>query len=125
VTTIIQPPPRTECTCTACVDCCKEQPGALGPRDYHRIQQHLQLDDAAMAEKFRSSDGALVQDSATNRTFRVRTIVPLYERRAKRCTFLGADDRCTIHAVKPAGCAMFDTHQQKPVALARSLWLIR
>ena len=125
MTTIIQPPPRTECTCKDCVDCCKEQPGALGPRDYRRIQQHLQLEDKAMAEKFRSSDGALVQDSATNRTFRVRTIVPLYDRRAKRCVFLGADDRCTIHAVKPAGCAMFDTHQKQPEAIARSLWLVR
>ena len=98
---VIGGPRPTECACSECVKCCKEQPGALGPGDYERIREKLAQWD--VSHLFRSSDGALVHDSETNRTFRVRTIVPLYDRRKKRCVFLGDDDRCTIHSVKPMG----------------------
>jgi Fe-S-cluster containining protein len=116
-------PRPTECSCAECVKCCKDQPGALGPGDYERIREKLAQPD--VSHLFRSSDGALVHDSDTKRTFRVRTIVPLYDRRAKRCVFLGADDRCTIHEVKPMGCGLFDTHMDNATAMARTLWVVK
>lgn len=123
---IIEAPQRTECACAACVQCCKEQPGPLAPGDYERIRDRMQVDDAGARALFRSSEGALVQlrvDGAVVQR-RQRTIVPLYDRRHRRCVFLGADDRCAIHEVKPAGCAIFDTHMDKGAAEARSYWLL-
>jgi hypothetical protein len=38
--------------------------------------------------------------------------------------FLTADDRCSIHAVAPFGCAYFDTHMSYARAHPRSLWLV-
>jgi len=123
---VIGGPRPTECSCAECVKCCKDQPGALGPGDFERIRAYLpHLTNAEFVEKFRSSDGALVHDSETNRTFRVRTIVPLYDRRKKRCVFLGDDDRCTIHSVKPIGCGLFDTHMDHGTAIARTLWVVK
>lgn len=124
VAPIIEAPPRTECSCAACVQCCKEQPGPLAPGDYERIRDHLQLDDKAARDLFRSSEGALVELKETGHQHRRRTIVPVYNRHRRRCTFLGDDDRCTIHAVKPAGCAIFDTHMDQGSSQARSYWLV-
>lgn len=125
---IIEAPPRTECSCAACVQCCKERPGPLAPGDLENIRAHQpHLTTAEFLAQFRSSEGALVQlrdDQGVVRQRRQRTIVPHYDRRRKRCVFLGDDDRCTIHAVKPAGCAIFDTHMNKGAADARSYWLL-
>lgn len=123
---VLGAPSPTECACKTCVQCCKEQPGALIPGDFEKIRAYLpHVPTSEFIEMFRSSDGALVGDSGTGRQFRVRTIVPLYDRRKKRCVFLGDDDRCTIHAVKPAGCALFDTHMGTPLAAMRSAWVVR
>lgn len=125
---IVERPPNTECACTACVQCCKTRPGPLAPGDLTRIrafQPHLPTKE--FLEQFRSSDGALVQlrdGQGIVRQRRQRTIVPHYDRRKKRCVFLGDDDRCTIHAVKPTGCAIFDMHMDKGAADARSFWLV-
>lgn len=123
---IIEAPPRTECACATCTQCCKDQPGSLAPGDFEAIREHLQLTDDAIRAAFRSSEGALVQLQVDGRTVirRQRTIVPLYVRREKRCIFLDHQDRCKVHAVKPAGCAMFDTHMDKGAADARSYWLL-
>lgn len=120
---VIGRPSPTECACAQCVQCCKEQPGSLLPGDYEKIREFLGQSD--VSHLFRSSDGALVQDEKSGRQFRVRTIVPLYDRRAKRCIFLGSDDRCTIHAVKPGGCGLVDTHMSRPIAMVRSVWIIK
>lgn len=120
-------PPRTECACTACTQCCKEQPGPLAPGDLEKIRAHLpHLTTEQFLAQFRSSDGALIQLKVDGKVVqrRQRTIVPLYNRHRRACVFLGADDKCTIHAVKPAGCAIFDTHMDKGSAEARSYWLV-
>jgi len=120
-------PPRTECDCTACTQCCKEQPGPLAPGDLEKIRAHLpHLTNDQFLGLFRSSDGALVQLRGADGVVvqrRQRTIVPLYHRHRKACVFLD-NDKCSIHAVKPAGCAIFDTHMDKGSAEARSYWLV-
>lgn len=55
---------------------------------------------------------------------RQRTIVPFYNRHKKRCVFLGLDDKCNIHPVKPMGCAALDTHMDQGKAHAISYWLV-
>jgi len=120
---IIEAPKRTECACATCVQCCKDQPGALAPGDYERIRDHLRLTDAEARELFRSSEGAVVQTADLHQR-RQRTIVPLYNRHRRRCVFLSDDDKCGIHEVKPAGCAMFDTHMDAGKSHAISYWLI-
>lgn len=120
---IIQAPTRTECACSACVQCCKDQPGSLAPGDFERIRDHLRLTDVEARELFRSSDGAVVQTTDLHQR-RLRTIVPLYHRHRRRCVFLGDDDKCGIHEVKPAGCSMFDTHMDAGKSHAISYWLV-
>lgn len=125
---IVEPPPRTECSCADCVQCCKTRPGPLAPGDLERIRAHQpHLPTKEFLEQFRSSDGAVVQFKDADgvvRQRRLRTIVPAYNRHRRRCVFLGDDDRCTIHAVKPTGCAIFDVHMDKGTADARSYWLV-
>lgn len=62
--------------------------------------------------------------SADKHHRRQRTIVPLYNRHRRRCVFLGDDDKCGIHEVKPAGCSMFDTHMDAGKSHAISYWLV-
>jgi len=117
---------RTKCACENCTACCKRQPGPLANGDFERIAKaqgwapEIALE---MARKhFVASGGALVKDQVTGETTRVGTITP---RRVKgRCIFLTADNKCSIHAVAPFGCAYFDTHMSWSVAHPRSLWLV-
>lgn len=113
---------RTTCACAECVQCCKEQPGALIPGDLERIAAHLGETPEEAARHFWSSPGALLMDSRSGRTFRQRTITP----RAVdgRCVFLDAYDRCRVHAVSPAGCAYFDTHLSRAEGERRSFAVV-
>lgn len=118
---------RTTCACRECVDCCKWQPGPLAPGDIERIVASRGLSGEAAATfietKFWASPGALVLDLRTKTTRRVGSITPRFAN--GRCVFLGLDDRCEIHAVAPAGCALFDTHQSAETAQAIGSALIR
>lgn len=122
---MIAPPPfdRTTCACPDCITCCTEQPGSLAAGELEAIAQSLQLPVRVAALKFWASPGALLGNSLTGQTFRVGTITPRLVR--GRCVFLDGQDRCTIHAVAPFGCAFFDTHMPAAEAHPRSLWLVR
>lgn len=111
---------RTVCACAQCTQCCKRQPGALAPGDLERIAAFLGETPSEAERHFWASPGALVR--AHGRTYRVGTITP--KRRKGRCVFLDEHDRCKVHAVAPAGCAYFDTHQGLATAHERSLWLV-
>ena len=113
---------RTVCACDECKRCCKRQSGPLAYGDFERIADHLGEDRETAKVHFAASPGALVKVQATGQTVRVGTIVPKMKR--GRCVFLGEDERCTIHAVAPFGCAYFDTHMSKQTAMPRSLWLV-
>jgi len=115
---------RTECGCADCVTCCTEQPGSLIPGDMERIATYLNTTVDAIKTNFWSSDGALVMNRTTGVQFRVRTITPKLERH-RGCVFLGADNRCTIHPVAPAGCSYFDTHMSPHEGQKRGVEVVR
>jgi Fe-S-cluster containining protein len=122
---VVTTPPyaRTSCACADCQACCREQPGSLAPGELEAIAAHLDKPVAAVLAKFWASPGALLMHAATGATFRQGTITPKLAR--GRCVFLDANDRCTIHAVAPYGCRMFDTHMPATEAQPRSIWLAR
>jgi Fe-S-cluster containining protein len=112
---------RTNCACHDCTKCCKRQPGALAPDDFERIRDFLGETDEQARKHFWASPGALVRTE--HGTKRVGTVTP--QMRKGRCVFLDDKNRCTIHAVAPFGCSMFDTHMSAMAAHARSLFLVR
>lgn len=112
---------RTTCACENCVRCCKRQPGALALGDYERIRVYLQTTDDQLQAKLCASPGSLVVRNG--KTERVGSITPRMHK--GRCVFLDANDRCSIHAVAPFGCSMFDTHMNYATAHPRSVWMAR
>jgi Fe-S-cluster containining protein len=112
---------RTSCACAECVACCKRQPGPLAPGDFEAIAEFLHVEPAELKKKLWASPGAKVMDRSTGRIFSIGSITPRFER--KRCVFLDEHDRCSIHPVAPAGCSLFDTHQNAAEGLRRGSWL--
>jgi Fe-S-cluster containining protein len=102
------------------VDCCYRQPGPLAPGDFERIAAHLGITREEAKAYFCASPGGLVSEHGEIR--RIGTITPKKWR--GRCVFLDAHDRCRVHDVSPAGCALFDVHMPKEQANERSLWLL-
>ena len=116
---ILTPFKRTVCACSKCVACCKRQPGPLAPGDVERIEAFL----GEPVEKYLvASRGSLVKNLLTGIARWVGTITPRFVK--GRCVFLDAADQCSIHEVKPAGCAMFDTHMNAGKSHAISYWLV-
>lgn len=113
---------RTTCDCKQCRSCCERQPGPLVTGDLERIAEFLSEDVETAKKHFRQSEGALVK-LRDGRQGRVGTITP--KMRAGRCVFLDRYGRCSIHAVSPAGCALFDIHMSKQEAQPRSLALVQ
>jgi len=120
---------RTVCACSRCVQCCKRQPGAFAAGEVERLVDHVQktqglsAEDALMSVKAQiwASPGALV--IWNGKIVRIGSITPRFRR--GRCVFLDANDRCSIHAVAPFGCAMFDTHMSREEGDKRSVHLAR
>lgn len=110
---------RTKCACTNCVECCKRHPAYLIPSDIPRIADHLKISLGELAARLRKSPGALV--SKGGRPFAIGTIIPEPDATG-RCSFLTADDRCSIHEVAPFGCAYFDVHMNLRESQRRSVW---
>jgi hypothetical protein len=111
---------RTVCACSICVTNCHFVPGSLIPADLHRISEYLGESDLTRfaLDNLLASPGAII--FTRGRLIRIRTLVPA--RRADGvCHFLTAGDICSIHAVSPYSCAMFDHSQSREVADALSL----
>lgn len=114
---------RTTCGCTQCVACCKRQPGPLIPGDLEKIAAFRGETMEEAKKNFWASPGSLVKHLLTDKTERIGTITPRWDRRNKRCVFLTDDDRCSIHPVAPFGCSHFDTHMNFDQAHPRSLFV--
>jgi Fe-S-cluster containining protein len=111
---------RTVCACRACVANCRFIAGSLIPADLNRIAEYLNESDLERfaLDNLLASPGAMI--FTRGGLIRVRTLVPA--RRADgACHFLTAEDRCSIHAVSPYSCAMFDCTQSREEADALSL----
>jgi Fe-S-cluster containining protein len=102
---------RTICACAQCVACCTVQPGSCNPGDVERIADYLGEPVETAKLHFWASPGAVLMDSRSGRLLRVGTITPRLE--GGRCVFLDDTDRCRVHAVAPAGCALFDVHMSR------------
>jgi len=118
---------RTECGCTACVAFCA-RPGHLIPGDIFAIADALMADGRIQTKQgvfdfLQASKGAVVGEQATGKLFRIGTIVP--KTVDGRCVFLTDENRCSIHAVAPFGCAFFDDHMSQLEGTARSMWGLR
>jgi len=74
-------------------------------------------------DSLRASKGAIVGD-ASGQLYRIGTITPAV-REDGACVFLTEDNRCSIHAVAPFGCAYFSEHDEKRQADIYSLWSLR
>jgi Fe-S-cluster containining protein len=120
---------RTTCACDRCRACCKRQPGAFAHGEVERLVEHVmekqncdrEIAFQTVKAQIWASPGALVKDLSTGQTQRIGSITPRY--RHGRCVFLDENERCTIHAVAPFGCAMFDTHMDSLTAHPRSVHL--
>src|SRR5262245_19257349 len=111
---------RTVCACRVCVANCRFVPGSLIPADLNRIAEYLNESNLTRfaVDNLLASPGAIIYTRSG--LVRIRTLVPA--RRADGpCRFLTAEDRCSIHAVSPYSCAMFDCKQSKEEADALSL----
>lgn len=110
--------PRTECSCWDCTIYCLYMPGYLSVSDIQRMYDALgaglSLNQWAL-ENLLASPGALVARTTLSgelEPFRIMTLVPA--RAANdHCKFLDENNRCSIHAVSPFGCAMIDSHQSQ------------
>ncbi len=77
-----------ECTdCLQCANCCTTTGPLFTPRDVERIAKHLRMKPAAFTEQYLRTD----EDND-----QVLQQVP--------CTFLGADNYCSIYDVRPKAC---------------------
>lgn len=110
---------RTVCACKECVINCKHLPGFMTPADLRSISEYLgETDLVSFAfEHLLASPGATILVSGE--FFQIPTITPARKLDGS-CHFL-QDDRCTIHAVSPWACRMFDHSQSRELADAISM----
>ncbi len=85
-----------EIDCLACANCCKTTGPLFTNTDVERIARHLKLKPGVFIEKYlrKDEDGDLVLKS-----------VP--------CTFLGADNYCSIYEVRPKACREYPHTNRK------------
>jgi Fe-S-cluster containining protein len=77
--------------CTRCANCCKTMPPAVTAEDSAAIAAYLGLSLEAFTAAYLEVD----PEEGGQRM------------KATPCPFLGADDRCTIYAIRPAACREF------------------
>lgn len=113
------------CVCKTCVAACRYQPGICAPGDAERIAAHLGLESPAEAVEA----GWLIVDYWVGgpKYYRPRRVDETGDGPLARyglsfldrfgdlfaerdCLFLTTDGRCSVHAVKPAECAMALPH---------------
>ncbi len=93
--------------CTGCGNCCKDPLLPLTDVDIVRIQQRAG-DDARDFVRWVDRMGIDMDDEpeAFVRLRQGKRVMVMRQGRGG-CHFLGADDRCTIYASRPAGCRIF------------------
>lgn len=94
----------SSCRCDSCRQTCRVKPGFCAPGDVERIAGHVGVEDVRQfaVDNFDACDGLTIPFG--NEKFVVPVIVPK-QREDGRCVFLTADERCSVHPVKPFGCS--------------------
>lgn len=85
---------RTDCL--ECANCCKTTGPLFTNKDIERISKHFRLKPQVFIEKYLRID----EDND-------------YVLQAVPCTFLGADNKCSIYEVRPKACAEFPHTDRK------------
>lgn len=120
---------RTVCACERCVDFCK-RPAHLIPADVQRIAEFLhaegRVDAPTGASQFFRASNRTKVGIFTSRGMKIVTIPTITPKTGDdgRCVFL-KNDRCSIHAVAPFGCAFFDAHMDRDAGDERVKWSLR
>ena len=119
---------RTICDCEEDKAHCRSIPGVLLPDDILIIREFLekrdQIDYPAFLNLFRLGPKGWKAARITEggiESLHLPTITPKIDK-DDRCVFLTDEDRCSIHAVAPFGCAYFDAHMSAKEGQRRSLW---
>lgn len=109
---------RTVCACKLCQVGCRTKPGYLAVGDFERIVAAYNVEDPEkfLLENFVAGEGSQVGKIVDGRiaTFNIPTITPR-QNDDGTCVFL-KDNKCSIHAVSPFGCAYFDSHMKADTA---------
>ncbi|HNE50528.1 MAG: YkgJ family cysteine cluster protein [Chitinophagales bacterium] len=87
----------SEIDCLQCANCCKTTPALVSNDDINRIANHLRISPKDVVAKYvtKDSDG----DTVLNKT---------------PCSFLNADNTCSIYEVRPFACKDYPhTHRKK------------
>ncbi len=92
--------------CLQCAACCKNYSPRFKTPDVKRIARHLRLKESAFIATYLQvdPDGDFVVKQTP-------------------CPFLGADNRCTIYAVRPSDCARFPYTDEDVIIKRQSLTL--
>ena len=82
--------------CLACANCCKTTGPLFTEKDIVRIAKHLRMKPQAFTEQYLRID--------EDRDWVLQELP---------CSFLGADNRCSIYAVRPKACREFPHTDRK------------
>ena len=82
--------------CLACANCCKTSGPLFTEKDIVRIAKHLRMKPQAFTEQYLRID--------EDRDWVLQELP---------CTFLGADNRCSIYEVRPKACREFPHTDRK------------
>lgn len=89
-----------EVDCTTCANCCKTMTPVFTKADIKRIATHFRMTPKAFFDKW------LVREKDSGNTVNAQ----------QPCQFL-VEDKCSIYEVRPADCAEFPHHYQRPFPL--------
>ncbi|WP_044173840.1 YkgJ family cysteine cluster protein [Flectobacillus major] len=88
-----------EVDCLACANCCKTTSPVFTDTDIERIAKHLKMRPVQLIEKYLHLD----EDKD-------------YVLNSSPCTFLGADNYCSIYEIRPKACREYPHTDRKNMA---------
>jgi Fe-S-cluster containining protein len=93
--------------CTGCGNCCKDPLLPLTDLDVLHIKQRTGLEPARFVRWVTRFEIDMDDEPESFVVLRQGKRVMVMRQGRGGCTFLGADDRCTIYASRPLGCRIF------------------
>lgn len=110
---------KESCTCKHCVGACTNHPGWMTPGQVERMAEFLKLTPQELFDQYLVADTYYDRFDGSTLVLRPAqahdtpgTAIQGWKHPG-RCTFLGDDNRCKVHQVKPKECADY-LHTNKP-----------